>query len=91
MSLSCFKPTSEDWYGNFKIADDARHVDLKLVHVSCIRLHDGTWRVCVWGNDDMGMEYDQPYESNARNIFTEVCMMDDVTHWRLRELGFVSA
>ena len=89
--IDCFKPTSDPWYGEFKIANDARHQNQGFVHVSCMQLHDKTWRVCVWGNDDCGMEWDQPHESNARTMFTDICLMDDVTSWRLQELGFVRA
>lgn len=89
--IECFKPTSEDWYGNFKIADDARHANRRFVHVSLMLLNDGNWRCCVWGNDDMGMELDEPDELWARHIYNTVCQMVDVTKDALTQLGFVRA
>lgn len=84
-----FKKTSEDWYSNFKIADDKRY-EGKYVHVSYFPLGPkfDTYRVAVWGNDDTGMEFDTKSELDAQGIYLEVMHMDDVTRDKLINLGF---
>jgi hypothetical protein len=49
------------------------------------------WRVCVWGNDDCGMERDFEDEKAAWCCFLEVIGFDYVTRSNLQRLGFVSA
>jgi len=44
-----FRPTNDDWYPNY---------EGNLVRLRVLSLSDGMWRVCVWGNDDTGMEID---------------------------------
>lgn len=71
----------------------------KLVEVSFIRLtpwlpaEERIWRVCVWGNDDYGMERDfNPNEENlAWSIFLNVIGEEYVDMKFLLSLGFVSA
>jgi hypothetical protein len=59
--LEAFVAVQEDWYGNFKLADDARYPDTRFVCVMFLGLtEDAGWRVAVWGNDDCGMEQDFP-------------------------------
>lgn len=91
---SFFKETNEDWYGEFKIADDKRHEDKKYVHVSLISpLSDGiTHRVCVWGNDDMGVEFDTKDLFEARNCFFAIAFLAKIDRVGLDLLGpFVPA
>ena len=60
--IRVFKRTTDDWYGNYKITNDARVSD--LVEVSVMQLSPWPlggltkWRVCVWGNDDCGLKID---------------------------------
>ena len=90
--VSCFKPTSDNWCGNFKIAADARHVDKGYVQVSFMQLLPSKlWRCCVWGNDDMGMEFDSHNKRIVQNIYIKVCLMEDVTILKLKQLGFTPA
>ncbi|MEN3238618.1 hypothetical protein PUR29_34830 [Methylobacterium ajmalii] len=89
--IGCLKPTSEPWYSEFRVADDKRYERLHFVQVSLMQLHDGTWRTCVWGNDDHGLELDTPDEARAREVYVQVCLMRDVTHGALKGLGFVHA
>ena len=49
------------------------------------------WRTSVWGNDDCGMEFDSPTESDAVEKFFQVISMQYVDRNDLIRLGFVSA
>lgn len=95
--IECFKKTSDDWYGNFKIADDVRHKDKKYVHVSLLSLGpDAIYghRVCVWGNDDCGMEKDfieEFTESQAWELYMDLCCQSVITKDYLISRGFVHA
>lgn len=91
--IDCFKPTSDDWCGNFKIENDVRHPKPYLVHVSFMQLSNGQYRVCVWGNDDAGMDFDVPRDQKdrARKVFVKVCPLKDVTRTRLLQMGFTWA
>lgn len=85
---SVFKRTQDNWYpsyqlyNNFSVPDDYE----QLVEVSFMELLNGKWRVCVWGNDDMGMEKDYPYRSWTE--FINIISMEFVNQDRLREMGF---
>jgi hypothetical protein len=93
MRVEVFKRTQDDWYGNYKVAGDQRVSD--LVEVTFMNLYPGSespaWRVCVWGNDDFGLERDFDNEAWAWNIFLQVIGMEFVNQQGLRDLGFVSA
>ena len=96
MKIQVFKRTEDNWYGCYKIVDDARVKD--LVEVSFTQtgpnpnLGDGQWRVCVWGNDDCGMERDfHTSEDEALTVFIEVIGWKFVNMNRLSANGFVSA
>ena len=93
MRVEVFKRTQDDWYGNYKIAGDQRVSD--LVEVSFMNLlpdqSTTNWRVCVWGNDDFGLERDFENETVAWNIFLQVIGMKLVNQQALRDLGFVAA
>lgn len=96
MHCDVFKRTSDNWYGNYKIKNDARVSDLVEVSFTVTgpdpRHHQGEFRVCVWGNDDCGMEKDfADDEELAWNCFLQVIGMKDVTKEKLKILGFVSA
>lgn len=88
-----YKQTSEDWYPSLVL--DA---DVKLLRVSLIELLGGGWRVCVWGDDDFGMEKDFDVLPNyccalesSRMCYYSVMSLEDVTIEELRRLGFVQA
>jgi len=89
MRVEVFKRTQDDWYGNYKVVGDQRVSD--LVEVSFLNLMPSGWRVCVWGNDDCGLERDFESESEAWNIFLQVIGMESVNKQPLRDLGFVAA
>lgn len=85
--VEVYKRTTDDWYPAFTSSEG------DLVEVSFLQLREDGWRVCVWGNDDAGMEKDFPHdqENSAFCCFLEVIGMDDVTVDSLVKLGFVSA
>lgn len=86
---SVYCVTTDEWYGNYKIKDDARVSD--LVKVSFLKLSDGNFRCCVWGNDDFGLEFDHPEEAVVWNLFLQVIGMAEVNQAPLRALGFIPA
>jgi hypothetical protein len=61
----------------------------EAVRVSLIHLTDGLWRVCVWGNDDFGLDYDQPSKNVATRIFNRIKHF--TTQAQLRKWGFINA
>ena len=91
--VDVFKKTNDDWYPAFDMGGE------KLVEVSFIQLtpwlpeEEREWRVCVWGNDDCGMERDfAPNEENlAWTTFLNVIGEEYVDMKFLLSLGFVSA
>jgi hypothetical protein len=91
MRVEVFKRTQDDWYGNYRVVGDQRVSD--LVEVSFLSLEPGqtSWRVCVWGNDDCGMELDFEKETEAWNMFLQVIGPSYVNRNSLIALGFVSA
>lgn len=93
MQAQVFKRTQDDWYGNYKIAVDQRVSD--LVEVTFMNLLPGPtptgWCVCVWGNDDYGLERDFESETEAWNIFLQVIGMEFVNQQALRDMGFITA
>lgn len=87
--VNVFKRTQDNWYGNYEIANDARVRD--LVEVSFIPLSNGEWRCCVWGNDDLGREFDHADEATVWNVFLQVIGMEFVNLQPLKDLNFVPA
>lgn len=76
-----FKLTDDDWYPSHYLGDyykGQKPLTVKLVEVSFLELMDGCFRVCVWGNDDTGMELDfMPYEHDlALKMFHEVIALE---------------
>jgi len=94
MRVDTFKRTQDNWYGNYKITGDARVSD--LVEVSFLKLlntegSELNWRVCVWGNDDFGLERDFEHEAEAWVTFLEVIGQEYVNQQYLRNNGFIGA
>jgi len=81
----CFKKTTDDWCPNFK--DDLVSVTL-FKHSQWPASPTDIDRVCVWGNDDCGMEYDG---EDADYKFNIILSMDDVTFHGLKAIGLKSA
>ena len=95
MKINVFKQTNDEWYGNYKIEDDCRVyglVEVKFTQTGPDPKYGlGEWRVCVWGNDDFGMERDFIDEDEALNIFYQVIGWDYVNVDPLKTLGFITA
>jgi hypothetical protein len=90
--ISVFKETNDDWCGNYRIVGDMRVSD--LVHVSFLELSwdaASLWRVCVWGNDDLGLELDFSSRNEAFDTFLKVISWPYVSQKSLRDIGFVGA
>ena len=67
-----FRPAMESWSPNFPG---------ELVCINMVPLPDGRWRVCVWGEDDIGMECDVPSRDEAWRIYKSlpvVIWIDDL-------------
>ena len=88
MKISLFKKTSDNWYPNFDINDDKSYVMVSFFPLNPIT--EG-FRVCVWGNDDCGMEYDDPDELSQKQLFLEICMLPFVSKDWLLARGFVNS
>jgi hypothetical protein len=84
-------PVAEDWYGNFKIEDDRRFQTTRLVLVSAMGLSDGKYRVCVWGNDDFGLERDFDQPGEAMTLFQLIVSQPYPTKEWLKNLDMVPA
>lgn len=96
MKIDVYKHTNDNWYDNYKIND---HISAAgVVRVSFTqtgpdpRNCDGEYRVCVWGNDDCGMERDfGADETYALNMFYQVIVQEFVDKDYLRNNGFAVA
>lgn len=92
MRISCFKKTDEDWYGNYKIEKDLRHKDIKYVEVKFLKIPGSKeFRVCVWGNDDFGMELDSEDEVYIKQVYLDLCFQPTIRKSYLEKKGFIHA
>jgi hypothetical protein len=78
------RPTSDDWHPT---ARDG------TVKVTFVELSTGQWRVCVWGDDDCGMERDfGPDErASAVEMHRLLAGCSDVTKRLCGDLGMTFA
>lgn len=74
--------TNEDWYGT--PAD-------KKIEVSFIKLGNETLRVCVWGNDDFGLERDYPIAERLEALKLYESITDNTTQFQMKERGMYPA
>lgn len=99
MQIKVLKATEDDWHGSYVLKDSFEGVKNQMfVEVSFlgnITAYDPkltpVWRTCVWGNDDLGMEFDCSTEAECFNKFLQVIGMKFVNRVALKELGFISA
>ena len=82
--VEVFKKTSDNWCPNYP-------GDTVQVSYLGKLLDTEEYRVCAWGNDDLGMEFDHTSESVVWQKFIEVISLEDVTISKLKEMEFVSA
>lgn len=85
MKITVFKSTQEDWHPSYEMED---HLFLR---VSYIPLNNNTYRVCVWGADDFGMEKDLNSKNNAKELFHKIVELPEISENALKHLGFVYA
>lgn len=90
---SCFKLTQDDWYPSYQLAHHHNGVQQpKLVIVSFLQLpFSGEYRVCVWGDDDTGMERDFTDKKEAERCFNTLLTKRHVNKKGLDSLGFGGA
>lgn len=83
-----FKETIDNWCPNYHgtLVRVTYHGDIEAWRkgVPC-------YRVSVWGNDDIGMEYDTEDEKEALAVFMHVIGYPYVNMINLKQLGFVPA
>ena len=95
MKIEAFVEVKEDWYGNFNIADDGRYPDNKFVCVSFYNLpRDSHYpMVCVWGNDDCGVEkvFRKDEVEKALELYKTIVSTPFPTKEYLRQLGLLDA
>jgi len=72
--------TTDDWSPNF---DNNK---VKLSYLGLIAKN--TYRVCIWGADDCGMEYDTPNKNDAKTMFEKLKQQGIVTKKELEKLKF---
>ena len=99
--INVFKRTDDSWYPSYQLysgnGDDNETRNMMLVEVTFMKLADDQiaddkcWRVCIWGEDDCGMEKDYISYNNAWDDFITILQMERVNRIELRELGFYSA
>ncbi len=83
-----YKPTYEDWCGT-EVSPDPRD-QFGLVRVTLIghTLADGMYRVCLWGNDDLGMEYDTKIQEEQAEVFAKLALEPIISFQKLLNMGF---
>jgi len=89
MKITVFKETDDDWYPSILLKDCTK----KLVRISFLKLQNGEYRVCAWGDDDFVMEIDfpKPDKHNAKALFYSVISTEKVSIEMLRKSGFKQA
>ncbi len=84
--------TNEDWYpaipGNNRSPNKEYDNPFAepAVYAKTMRLSNGLFRICVWGGDDFGMEFDTVDAGIARQYYRE--LKDYTTQAQLRHYGY---
>ena len=92
MKIDVFKITSDEWYPSFKLNGGEKSlVEVSLTQTGPNPPTLGEWRVCVWGEDDIGMERDFLDELSAIFCFMKVVELEDVTFDSLEQMQFKQA
>jgi hypothetical protein len=88
IKTTIFKATNSDWIPSFKVSNGGKFVS-SLVRISMMLLHDGkTYRICAWGADDFGMEYDSENITDINHTWIHIVAADTVDMSWLTALGF---
>lgn len=92
MKIEVFKPTQDDFYSNYSVG--CKYELVKVIFTQTgpnPKIGNGMYRVCVWGNDDFGLEIHFTEETTALNMFHQVIGWKYVNIQQLRDTGFVTA
>lgn len=85
-------PTLDDWYPNHKLENHpsglVEGVQVSFIELMPFRNNPKLWRVCVWGNDDLGMERDYADRQEALAMYNLVTSWETVDKYTLTEQGF---
>lgn len=85
-----FKETKEDWYPSYFV-NQGTPSEKKLVRVTLLGpMSDGQFRVCVWGNDDLGMDFDSTQDACVK-MFEHLSSIETIQKNALIKFGFVRA
>ena len=93
--ITVYKETQDNWYPVYRVK--GWNNNLNLVCVSFTQTGpnpangDGQWRVCVWGEDDFGMERDYDDKSACLCMFHKVIGWKYVNQDKLNDHGFITA
>jgi hypothetical protein len=80
-----YHPTTDDWHPCYSIQKEPH------VRVRVMKLFSGFFRVCVWGADDYGMEYDTSSQDEAFQLYRELLFTKAITIADLKSRGFITA
>ena len=83
-----YKPTYEDWSGTKKSPDPRDQFGLVRVTLIGHTLADGMYRVCLWGTDDLGMEFDTKDQERQVEVFSELALEPLISFQKLLDMGF---
>lgn len=92
-----FKKTQDNWHPSFELDDGTMMVAVSLIGplgpLGPLRkiTKPYEYRVCVWGDDDMGMELDSTDEEVVVAAFFKVLELEFVNYDNLKAMGFVPA
>lgn len=91
--ISVYKYTDEDWLPSFKLEGGVSLLEVSFLGniTSYNKDLPPVWRVCVWGEDDTGMDYGCSSEKECFTIFLQVIGLELVSINKLKELGFKPA
>jgi hypothetical protein len=94
--MRVFKRTHDDWHPSYRLSNWYNGTEPEktfLCEVSLLTLTGGEHRVCVWGNDDFGLERDFPSDQKdeAFKLFISTISQETVSIGWLRRFGFVNA
>lgn len=81
--ICIMKITTDNWYPNYE------NNMVKLSYIG--KLRNGKFRVCVWGADDFGLDYDTNTKAKARKMFRKLQNKKILTQQNLYDLGFINS
>jgi hypothetical protein len=88
--IEVLKKTQDDWYPSI-LTDNGHGVFVRVTFLEFPKR--AGYRVCVWGNDDFGLEQDftRAQRERAYALFIDVISKEYVSQAELKLAGFVNA